>query len=125
MAHDAHHLTFGRTFYQDHAVFGQLYAAYLENYDDVIELAIANGEITAPDQLLKINGEAAREYVKWGGFRHPDTAFEQLIEMEDTLLKQIDDAIKRLDTASVNMLQGLAQQSKHRAGYKMVRRIKE
>lgn len=56
--HGAHHLTSGPSFLADHAFYGEVYAAYEDNYDALAEKAIALGlaKVVNPMDVVRAAG---------------------------------------------------------------------
>lgn len=109
-AHEAHHMTKGATFLQDHAFYSDLYTAYLEAFDTLIERALGLDERVDEQAVnaaaLKRRGEAP------AGINYRALlAFEREIQ---SLIASMDD----LSPGSENLVQGLADESEARA-YKL------
>ena len=125
-AHSAHHLTSGCTFNQDHAYFGELYAAYEEAFDDIVERLIGLGKLDNVKDRLAIDTKAA------GILGKTDTEdltcaedwFEILLEMEQELCAKIEKlAGEKVSQGTLNLLAQLADDSEKRQ-YKIGQRVK-
>ena len=113
----AHNLAKGETFLQDHGFLGDAYEAFAGAYDSVAERAVGLGE--KPD-LLKINTEAAKisSGLKIEDF---DGVFEQALEIEKSLLKEIEN-VGKVSKGTDNLLAGLADDAEVRI-YKIQQRL--
>ena len=85
IAHNAHHLASGPTFFTDHKFFGKAYPAYEAAYDSIVERMIGLGE--KPD-LTDITTKAARELYEYQDTT-PIECYESLLEGERELLDLI------------------------------------
>lgn len=117
-AHNAHNLAYGKEFFQDHEFFGELYEAYEDEYDMVVERAI--GEDTEID-LKAVTTQAG---VSAGKLDADDCemALNTVLASEKRLCDQIRIAVKTASDGTQNMLQGIADNSLTRQ-YKISRRL--
>jgi DNA-binding ferritin-like protein len=119
-AHNAHNMSSGLTFMQDHAYFGDLYPAYEDAYDSIIERLI--GLDKEPD-LIALNIEAANE-LQHHGKSDNDGCFSLILQYEEAVCKLID-KIKESGSEGTRQLIGeLANQSEMRQ-YKIKQRLKK
>ena len=113
----AHNLTKGETFLQDHGFLGEAYEAFAEAYDGVAERSVGLGE--KPD-LFKINEESAK--ISSGlKIEDLDGAFEQALEVEKSLVKEIEQ-VGKVSKGTDNLLAGIADESEVRI-YKIQQRL--
>lgn len=118
IAHNAHNLASGETFFQDHEEFGELYPAYESAYDSVVERMLGLGQ--EPD-LNKILSDAAGIAAKAVG--DDSTArFKTLLKMEELIRAEVADLVKDASDGTQNLLQGLADDSEKRT-YLIGRRV--
>lgn len=118
-AHNAHNVAKGKSFFEDHEHFGELYAAYESAYDAVIERMI--GLDQTPDLIKILEGACAlvtKEPVT------NEEAFETLMATEYALREEIDTANKGASLGTQNFLQGLADTSEQRC-YLIGQRLKK
>ena len=116
----AHHQLSGPSFFMDHAFAGETYDAMEAAYDSVVERAIGTGE---KFDILAMNVTSAK-MVSDCKLDTTDDIFEQLIENEASIRREIEVAKK--DGASpgtINMLDQLADDSEVRT-YKLKQRAK-
>jgi DNA-binding ferritin-like protein len=122
--HAAHHQAHGQTSYQDHAAFAELYAAYEEAYDDTIEQMI--GLQMSPD-IAKITTcacEKANSLADPALFK-TEVSFGVLMQLELAIQGEIAAIYDASDIGTQNMLAQFAQDSQHRANYKIGQRLKQ
>ena len=122
--HAAHHHAHGQTSYQDHAAFAELYAAYEEAYDDVIEQMI--GLQIAPDiaKITMCACEKATNLADPSLFKN-EVAFGVLMQLENAIQTEIAAIYDASDIGTQNMLAQFMQDSQHRANYKIGQRLKQ
>lgn len=118
-AHNAHNLAKGKSFFEDHEHFGELYAAYEAAYDGVIERMIGLGD--NPD-LVEIL-EKACGMVKKDPVDNED-AFEVIMGTEYSLKEELEAANEGASLGTQNFLQGLADLSEQRC-YLIGQRLKK
>ena len=119
-AHNAHNLISGPSFFADHAFLGDLYPAYEDAYDAVVERMIGLGH--SPD-LIGIQEQAVKMLcAKSPEVKAPDV-FKQIGNMEMSLRAQIDKEIPQCSEGSKQFLGGLADESEQRQ-YKLLQRVK-
>lgn len=115
LAHNAHNLISGPSFFSDHDFFGALYAEYEAAYDRVIELLIGNGE--KPD-LVSLQAEAVGKLSSLSQEDH----FKAVLAAEEQLQSAIEDFAKTNPSqAALNMAGDLGETSKVRI-YKLRQR---
>lgn len=120
IAHRAHNLTSGPTFFEDHEHFAKLYATYEDAYDAVIERIIGIGGV--PD-INAITVAAGNQMAASPNEMSPDDYFAIIAEMETQLRLLIDTANKGALLGVQNMLQQFADDSQKRS-YLIGQRIK-
>jgi len=104
-AHNAHNLATGKTFIQDHGFLSELYAAYTDAYDDLVERMIGLGQSA---DLSSIQQQAAAS-IPTG------SPFPTLLGMEKEVTAEIEEKIKEGCTqGTINLLAGLADASEVR-----------
>jgi DNA-binding ferritin-like protein len=119
IAHRAHNLASGPTFFEDHEYFGELYAAYEAAYDATIERIIGIGgtpdigKITYDAVSLMVTEPAAMAVIEFG----------RILVMESELRIIIDAQNEGASLGVQNMLQQFADDSQARS-YKIGQRIK-
>ncbi len=116
-AHFAHNSVGGETFIQDHAFLGELYAAYEDAYDLLIERMIG---IDEPLDLLKIHQSASSDLSVPKSFKE---AFEHILSGEEDICAACEKIAKGASLGTENMLAGLADQSEMRQ-FKLKQRLK-
>lgn len=116
LAHNAHNLIGGPSFFADHDFFGSLYAEYEASYDRVIELLIGNGD--KPD-LVALHTEAVGKLSSMSQENH----FEAVLSAEEQLQDAIEEFAKTNPSqAAMNMAGDLGETSKVRI-YKLRQRL--
>jgi DNA-binding ferritin-like protein len=116
LAHNAHNLIGGVSFFSDHDFFGALYGEYEASYDRVIELLIGNGD--KPD-LVALHIEAAGKLSSLSKENH----FEAVLGAEEQLQSAIEEFAKTNPSqAALNMAGDLGETSKVRI-YKLRQRL--
>jgi DNA-binding ferritin-like protein len=104
-AHNAHNLATGKTFMQDHGFLSELYAAYTDAYDDLVERMIGLGQSA---DLSSIQQQAAASIPS-------GSPFPTLLGMEKAVTAEIEEEIKEGGTqGTINLLAGLADASEVR-----------
>lgn len=121
-AHAAHNFAKGATFYQDHEELGELYGAYEEAYDSVVERMIATGEPFSVQQILTNAAAEANRYPDPSTFSQ-QTSFQTLFSLEQKIRLAIETVIAAQTLGTQNLLQDLADQSEMRS-YKIGQRLK-
>jgi len=119
-AHMAHNLTTGCSFFSDHDAFGDFYAEYEKDYDDVIERIIG---LTGDCDIPAIT-RAACDVVGKTKFKNTMHAYSVLLATEKNLCELCVVENKKATIGSQNMLQAIADRSEMRQ-YKIGRRIKD
>lgn len=124
-AHAGHHLTSGCTFNQDHAFFAELYAAYEEAFDDIVERLIGTGKLSGVKDRLDLDAKAAGILAKTDSeeLTCAEDWFEILLEMEQEICGKIEKlAGGKVSQGTLNLLAQLADDSEKRQ-YKLAQRI--
>jgi len=120
VAHAAHNLVKGPTFFSDHEYLGELYPAYEEAYDSLIERSIG---LKMPINIQQITTEACRIFgqSKITGDAKADLTIIDRLEVMTR--KEIAVQMKANPSDGVqNLLQGLADDSEARS-YKIGQRV--
>ena len=115
--HIGHNLLGGQTFFQDHSFLAELYAAYEDHYDDIIERMIGLEEEL---DLVEIQKEAV------SGLKSPksyEACYKELLSCEEELCKMVEKLVKDSSQGTANLLQDLADKSEMRQ-YKLKQRLK-
>lgn len=116
LAHNAHNLISGVSFFSDHDFFGALYGEYEAAYDRVIELLIGNGD--KPD-LVALHTEAVGKLSSLSRENH----FEAVLAAEELLQDAIEEFAKTNPSqGALNMAGDLGETSKVRI-YKLRQRL--
>ena len=118
-AHMAHNTTYGKTFYQDHEAFGDLYEAYESAYDGLVERMIGLGQEVNIPEITKDAADALAA----GKAGDCETLFRVLVAAEKEIRGLIDQLIEGQSQGTTNFLQGLADESEQRS-YKLQQRVK-
>lgn len=116
VAHQMHNEASGESFFADHEFLGELYPAYEEAYDGVIERMIGLG--MKPD-IAGITIDAATT----ANERYSTNYWQALLGIEKEIRKQSDTYQKGASSGTVNFLQGLNDESEQRT-YKIGQRAK-
>lgn len=120
-SHICHNATSGTTFFEDHAFFGELYAAYETAYDDVVERCIGLG---VSIDLFKLHQSAVNMLEAHKGIKaDPKSMFKGVLEQENNMLKLIELAIPKATEGTKQFLGNLYDQSEMRK-YKLGQRVK-
>lgn len=117
-AHTAHNLIRGQTFFADHAYLGELYAAYEEEYDHVIERIIGLDLKAEPDVISADAADNAMGY----DYVDANQIFLDCLSLEAAIRDEAERCLKDdYDSGTQNMLQGICDKSLDRA-YKLNQR---
>ena len=118
-AHISHNVLGGQTFFQDHGFLGDLYGAYEEEYDSVVERLIGLGKNV---DLVKIHIDAAKDLSVPKSY---DDCFKALLKYEEELCDMIDDHNKEkgVSQGTIQLLGDIANRSEMRQ-YKLKQRLK-
>ena len=116
-AHMGHNLLGGKTFFQDHSFLGDLYGAYEDEYDSVVERMIGLGEEL---DLIKVHENAAAALDKPESY---EKCFNELLTCEEHLCKMIEEVVKESSQGTMQLLGGIADNSEMRQ-YKLKQRLK-
>lgn len=109
-AHQAHNLTTGCTFQQDHATFGDFYGAYEKAYDDVVERIIG---LTGDCDITGIT-KSACDIAEKHKFKNAKSAYTVLLATEKSICEVCTSENKKASLGTQNLLQGLAEASEKR-----------
>lgn len=120
LAHRAHNVIKGPTFFEDHEFLGKLYPAYEEAYDSAVERVIGLG--TEKLSLAKINIAASKMSDILPDETKPEPFFRAILKGEKDLCGMIDEAVKEASQGTQNLLQGFADESEARQ-YKLKQRL--
>lgn len=113
-AHNAHNECKGKTFFQDHAFLSDLYGAYTEIYDSLVERMLGR-EI--PIDLTELQ-DAAGDLVP-----DKDDYFPVLLGMEREAIRLCEEHIRgETSQGTINLLAGIADSSEVRV-YKLRQRL--
>lgn len=126
-AHAGHHLAKGCTFNQDHAFFGELYAAYGEAFDEVVERLIGTGKLKSVKDRIALDTKASAILAKTDSeeLTCAEDYFELLLEMETEICGKIEKLCEgKLSQGTLNLLAQLADDSEKRQ-YKLAQRVAE
>lgn len=118
-SHNAHNLAKGKTFFEDHEFFGELYPAYESAYDMVVERII--GELGDCD-LNEVTKKAC-DIIYSKKFTDNDAALKFILTTEKELCAEIEAINDAESLGTQNMIQGIADESLIRQ-YKISRRLK-
>lgn len=116
-AHMAHNLLGGETFFQDHTFLGDLYGAYEDEYDSVIERLIGSDKTV---DLVKLHKSAA------DALENPENyndCFSELLSCEERLCEFIEKEAPKSSQGTMQLYGGIADASEMRQ-YKLKQRIK-
>jgi DNA-binding ferritin-like protein len=119
-AHQAHNLTTGCNFQQDHATFAAFYDGYEKAYDDVVERIIG---LTGTCDITSITRSAC-DVVEKSKFRDAKTAYSVLLATEKSILTICDSANKKASLGTQNLIQQIADDAEKRM-YIIQRRLKD
>lgn len=120
-AHQAHHLTSGSTFFQDHKAFRKLYQAYENSYDSVIERIIG---LTGECDIIAIT-KGACDIVGKSSFKDTRHAYMVLLTTEENICSICVTENKKATLGTQNLLQGIADSSEIRQYQIQQRLIKD
>lgn len=108
--HIAHNMTYGTTFFQDHEFLKDVYTAYDNDYDHIVERCIGLG---TPLDLFKVQTSAVQLLSK-SKFTTPEAAFATLLEAEVTLCSSIQKELAGKTEGTRQLLGEMANQSEMR-----------
>lgn len=112
LAHRAHNVIKGPTFFEDHKFFGKLYPDYEAAYDDIIERIIGFGTETI--SISKINKTAAEMSSVSPDETKADVFLRIILKGEKDLCDLIDKATPKATQGTQNLLQGICDNSEKR-----------
>lgn len=120
LAHRAHNVTKGPTFFEDHEFLGELYPAYETAYDDLVERII--GTDVESLSICKVNKAAAEMSSVAPNETKPDAFFRIILKGEKDLCALIEKSIKEQTQGTQNMLAQFADDAERRI-YKLKQRL--
>jgi DNA-binding ferritin-like protein len=120
LAHRAHNVIKGPTFFEDHEFLGELYPAYEAAYDSSVERVIGLG--TEKLNLSKINIAASQMSDILPNETKPEPFLRAILKGEKDLCGMIDEAVEKASQGTQNLLQGFADQSEARQ-YQLKQRL--
>lgn len=122
VAHAAHNLVRGPSFFADHAWFGSAYDAYETAYDSVVERAIGLGEQI---DLAGLTAKAATAAAEDIGGTEADNLFRTLLRYEEQICDACEDCCEEeCSDGTENLVQGIADQSEARV-YQIRQRLSD
>ncbi len=119
-AHNAHNLAKGKTFLEDHELFGDFYAAYEKEYDSVVERMIGLGQTV---DLRAICQEACDLACGSALPSDNEKALQTLLATEKSLVEDIEKVYEDGSCGTQNLLAQIADNSEARQ-YLLIRRLK-
>lgn len=123
-AHNAHNLVEKSLFFQDHAFLGDLYSAYEDAYDGVIERIIGLADSNAIN-LVEVQIAAVNMLKSMPAKEVENVAYFQKIEMMEQKLRAHITALNpSVSVGTQQMIGNLADESEMRS-YKLKARIKK
>lgn len=84
-AHQAHLMTSGKTFLQDHAFFGELYGFAESSFDSLMEKAIANGEEISLHESVKLMSNAISSFDEKDFLKESKEILKELLQACESL----------------------------------------
>jgi DNA-binding ferritin-like protein len=112
LAHRAHNVVKGTTFFEDHEFFGELYPAYEKAYDDLVERIIGtNAESLS---ICKVNKAAAEMSSVSPNETNPEAFFRIILKGEKDLCAMIEESIEEQTQGTQNLLAQIADDSEKR-----------
>jgi len=120
LAHRAHNVVKGPTFFEDHEFLGELYPAYEAAYDSAVERVIGLG--TEKLNLSKINIAASQMSDILPNETKPEPFLRAILKGEKDLCKMIDEAVEKASQGTQNLLQGICDDSEKRQ-YQLKQRL--
>ena len=112
LAHRAHNVVKGPTFFEDHEFLGELYPAYETAYDDLVERII--GTNAEGLSICKVNKAAAEMSSVSPTETKPDAFFRIILKGEKDLCAMIEKSIKEQTQGTQNLLAQIADNSESR-----------
>ena len=112
LAHRAHNVVKGPTFFEDHEFLGELYPAYEKAYNDLVERIIGtNAESLS---ICKVNKAAAEMSSVSPNETRPEAFFRIILKGEKDLCAMIEESIKEQTQGTQNLLQQFCDDSEKR-----------
>ena len=119
-AHQAHNLTTGCNFFQDHKAFRKFYEAYEGSYDSVVERIIG---LTGDCDIAAIT-KGACDIVEKTPFKDARSAYSVLLATEKSICAVCATENTKATLGTQNLLQGIADDSEIRQ-YQIQQRLKD
>jgi DNA-binding ferritin-like protein len=121
-SHAAHNLASKSLFFQDHDYLGELYEAYDEHYDEVIERMIGLGLLV---DITQITMKACQAFSQMD-LTVPENIdnFKKIIELERALLQAIKIEYPDMSIGTQQLVGDIADTSEARL-YKLQQRVKK
>lgn len=120
LAHRAHNVIKGPTFFEDHKFLGKLYPDYEAAYDSAVERVIGLG--TEKLSLAKINIAASKMSDILPDETKPEPFFRAILKGEKDLCGMIDKAVENASHGTQDLLQGFCNDSEKRQ-YRLKQRL--
>lgn len=120
LAHRAHNVIKGPTFFEDHKFLGKLYPDYEAAYDSAVERVIGLG--TEKLSLAKINIAASKMSDILPDETKPEPFFRAILKGEKDLCVMIDKAVENASHGTQDLLQGFCNDSEKRQ-YRLKQRL--
>ena len=120
LAHRAHNVIKGPTFFEDHKFLGKLYPDYEAAYDSAVERVIGLG--TEKLSLAKINIAASKMSDILPDETKPEPFFRAILKGEKDLCGMIDKAMGNASHGTQDLLQGFCNDSEKRQ-YRLKQRL--
>lgn len=112
LAHRAHNVAKGPTFFEDHEFLGELYPAYETAYDELVERIIGTNAESL--NICKVNKAAAEMSSVAPNETKPDAFFRGILKGEKDLCALIEKSIKEQTQGTQNLLAQFADDSEKR-----------
>jgi len=123
-AQGAHHRAAGPTFFEDHEYLEKLYTAYADAFDLVCEFSIAT-RLSFDEQEINFHAAAAAQSHSRKDQGSIQTMFQTLLDLESALQKDLAACSRAAELPEQNLLATFAQDSRHRAHYKLAQRLRK
>lgn len=120
LAHRAHNVIKGPTFFEDHKFLGKLYPDYEAAYDSAVERVIGLG--TEKLSIAKINIAASKMSDILPDETKPEPFFRAILKGEKDLCGMIDKAVENASHGTQDLLQGFCNDSEKRQ-YRLKQRL--
>jgi len=121
--HNAHNVVKGAVFLQDHSFLGDLYPAYEDEYDSVIERIIGLADISM-EELIIIQTSALEKLKQYGATQSENKGyFSVILKMEKELCLLIESIVHEASQGTQQLIGGIADNSEVRQ-YKLKQRVR-